>query len=337
MDRTWILVAWRKPRVHSHSLASKALTRMDNDIGSPEEVASLSTDVIALIGSGTTVTHELGSLVIRLPESRLLLVADQVRELIARHGYTLFDPQCGRLVVPAPKGAGKWPPSWSGPIEAVREAAVQVADIVDPTERREAMTREVLTRTGGRIVEPPPKISLPFPTPPGFIVPFLLPERMRTTRRLATLEEKLSIDRHQATTRTGAALELGGWQGHPGAMALLRSHLEIESNAFAKAMCVLGLAVSNAADPADVVSLAEALIRHAVSDLDEDAAAYVVLAALILARQAHDPVAEEAIRGILARKTLPSRWVERRMWQALIDLVNPARVETPPELSQSPE
>ena len=122
MDPVYYLAAWQTPRARSNSAAKKIFHEREKTIGTPEEIARLRSDVLAVLGSGASVEPDLGMITMRVPDSRLREASGELLAVVASAGYLLYDPQVGRLVVPMTQMAAPWPPEWTRPIAELREA-----------------------------------------------------------------------------------------------------------------------------------------------------------------------------------------------------------------------
>ena len=298
--RDYHLAAWKSPRVRTNASARAAYYGPPKDIGTTTDVAQVAAAVRDLVGESARVEPELGALTINVPASQIRRVADPLRGLFATLGYVLFDPQSERLVVPARPSATPWPPDWVGSIAAVEDAVGEVSPDSDREAYREALLSDVLRRTGGKVIEPPDTVQLPFPTQPGFVLPFLVPNRLRTSKRLASLSAQLD-GRRRVTTRRGAASLLGGWQGHMAAMDLLRLQLSVDSDILTRGMCALGLALSDAADPDELVVLASVMTQQSHTDVDLEGVSYALFAVVVAARYRHRFEVEAKVARLLSR------------------------------------
>lgn len=133
MDLVYYLAAWQTPRASSNSAANKIFHEREKTIGTPEEVARLRSDVLALLGPAASFDVDHGLLMIEVPETRLRETSGALLAAVAAAGYILYDPQVGRLVVPMTQMVAPWPPVWTGPISELREAlataAIQADDV----------------------------------------------------------------------------------------------------------------------------------------------------------------------------------------------------------------
>ena len=320
MDRPgWYhMFCWKSPRVRTNAAARTAFYGPAKDVGSQGEVADLAAGVSSLVGALVQVGHKFGALMISVPESEIRRIANPLRDLVASLGFILYDPQCERLVVPARASSAAWPPDWTGPVLAVREAASHVPPDGDRETYRTALLGEVLRRTGGQIMEPPATVYLPFTPPLGFVLPYLVPNRLRTPKRLAALAAQLD-GRRRVTTRRGAAAMLGGWQGHSAAMDLLRLQLGSDPDINCRALCAFGLATSDAADPDELLASAQVMMQDSRTEDDFEGASYAMFAAVISARHRHRSEIETTVARLLSR--LPDPEAKRLRWRSLMSLV----------------
>ncbi len=129
----YYLAAWQTPRASSNSGAKKIFHEREKTIGSPEGIARLRTDVLAVLGPGVSIEADHGMLMIGVPERRLREASGDLLAVVASAGYLLYDPQVGRLVVPMTQMAAPWPPVWTEPIAELRgalaTAAIQPEDV----------------------------------------------------------------------------------------------------------------------------------------------------------------------------------------------------------------
>ena len=127
MEPVYFLAAWQTPRATSNSAAKKIFHEREKEIGTPEEVAGLRSDVLTVLGSEASFEVEHGMLAIEVPDSRLRAASADLLAVVEAAGYILYDPQVGRLVVPMTQMAAPWPPVWTGPIADLREALAMAA------------------------------------------------------------------------------------------------------------------------------------------------------------------------------------------------------------------
>jgi len=312
------LFIWKSPRVRTSAAARAAFVGREKDIGSPEDVAELIAGVGELVGAGSDASPVKGALLVRIPDSELQRIADPLRNLVDELGFVLFDPNSGRLVTPHRPGAAAWHPRGTAAGDVVRESIAGALEGDDDRSVGQAVTTQVLRRTGGNTAEPPMTVWLPFPSPPGFVIPYLVPERLRSPKRLASLAGQLD-GRRAATTRRAAATLLGGWQGHGEAMALLRERLVSDPDQLTRALCGLGLAISNEIDPSEVIPIADDSITRGRTEADFDTAGYAFLAGIVACRHRSDDATELRLRSLLA--LVPDSEADSLRWRSLAALL----------------
>jgi len=160
-------------------------------------------------------------------------------------------------------------------------------------------------------------VRVPFAAPNGFSPPYLVPERLRTPRRLAAFVVQLESKR--ATTRRSAATLLGGWQGHAEAMGLLSRQLAAETDIYTRAKCALGLALSDAIEPVELVATAEDMTESAKTEADFDGVSNAILAAIIAVRNRNQAELEPRIARLFA--LIPDGEAQKYWWRSLRSLL----------------
>lgn len=311
-------------------------------MGTRSDQDALESRLLAVARGHIELDRESGGLMVMLSESDLERLAEGIRKAAEDTKYVLFDPQCGRLVVPGRRSATAWPPEWAMPVRVIREVAGGTRPRDVPEELREDLIAGIARRLSRRPTPPlSAELELPFDAPPGFVLPPVLPVGRRTAKRFGRLNEALKKKRPES--RRLAALELVGWTNDPGAAAALRDRLDHDVDEMVRGISALGLALSNAISLAEIVTVARSYVggsrgagsmshplasgRENIGDIDEEGLAYLLLAGAVAGiREPHDRRLAELWADVWP---IVQRPLEQPRWEALARIYGAGLVDAP--------
>jgi hypothetical protein len=296
------LFVWADPKVRTKKAALAALPTIRSFKPSPNMLRLAET-----VGADTRVAIDASE--IASPDRFLHLavrrddfatVLTWLAELCRELGLVLFDPEGERLVVP---GSGRIAASQveSDVIAKVRIGLQSVQLSGDRAEDAREMTIRVLKVTGGQLAEDsilPGRVRTPFevPTSLRFLIPDHVPDRRQTKAGLGRYLADLGAER--SATRRAAAWDLAGWRASETIDDRLRTLLDGEPDAYARAVVALSLALRGSIPSAPIVRCAQDVTANAETGGDGPfvclAASVALLAAAIaVIREARDDACGE--------------------------------------------